>query len=372
MGVLPETMRALVYEGPSQMSMREEKVPKPEAGELLIRVSMAGICGSELGGYLGHNSLRKPPLIMGHEFSGAVAAVGAEPSKVTTHAGEAGSFSTMEARSMAAKPKSFQIGDRVTVNPLVSCGRCARCVEGMAHLCSNRKLLGAGLPGAYAEYVKVPVENAYLLPDSVSNTEGAFTEPFACATHVCRLLDLQPHNRLLIIGAGPIGLFTLQAALGYGVKDIAVIDLNEDRLAIAQEIGAVTAQSVDRLKASFLPADAEPLGFFDAAVDAVGMTVTRNQCIQAVRLGGKVVFSGLHEADSYLPVNVTIRNELTLMGSFAYTREDFETALQWIIDKRVSLLNWTETAPLEDGAQCFEKLIRQPGKVAKIILCVGK
>ncbi|HEX7056711.1 MAG TPA: alcohol dehydrogenase catalytic domain-containing protein, partial [Bacilli bacterium] len=123
-------------------------MPKPETGELLIRVSVAGICGSDLGGYLGHNSLRKPPLIMGHEFSGTVAAIG------------------VGAAEKAGKP--FRIGDRVTVNPLVSCGQCDRCKESREHLCPDRKLLGAGLPGAFAEFVKVPAENVHHLPDSVS------------------------------------------------------------------------------------------------------------------------------------------------------------------------------------------------------------
>ncbi|HEX7055643.1 MAG TPA: zinc-binding dehydrogenase, partial [Bacilli bacterium] len=193
-----------------------------------------------------------------------------------------------------------------------------------------------------------------------------------CAVRICRMLDLQRHNRLLIVGAGPIGLFTLQAALILGVREIAVVDLNADRLAIARKIGAVTAQSVERLAASFLPAGAGtgPQAFFDAAVDAVGRTATRNQCIKAVRFGGKVVFSGLHEADSALAVNTAIRNELALLGSFAYAREDFATALMWIIGKRASLMNWTETAMLSDGAQCFENLIRQSGKMAKIVLRV--
>lgn len=337
-------MKALVYEGPRIMNMREVEVPVPGKGELLIKVEAAGICGSELGGYLGHNSLRKPPLVMGHEFTGTVAVVG------------------------EGKRPIFRAGDRVTVNPLVSCMHCDRCREGEAHLCSGRKLLGAGIPGAYAEYVLVPARNTYPLPDEVSFIEGAFTEPFACAIHVCRLLNLKPQDRLLIVGAGPIGLFTLQAALGYGLHHIAVLDINEARLEIAKELGAVTATRLENLRADFVNSE-QPL--FDAAVDAVGMTVTRNQCMNAVRAGGKVVFSGLHEADSSLPINYAIRNELILMGAFAYSPEDFELALQWVTRQRVNLLPWTEIAPLSEGAACFAKLLDHPGKVAKIMLQVA-
>src|SRR3954469_16686142 len=129
-------MQALVWEGPRQMNLREVADPQPAAQEVLIKVIFSGICGSELGGYLGHNSLRKPPLIMGHEFSGIIEETG--PSVM-----------------------SFKAGDRVTANPLVTCGVCRACTTGSAQLCAQRKLLGAHLPGAFAEYVTVPQQNVY-------------------------------------------------------------------------------------------------------------------------------------------------------------------------------------------------------------------
>ncbi|NQX68617.1 galactitol-1-phosphate 5-dehydrogenase [Paenibacillus alba] len=327
-------MKALVYEGPSSMNLREVDLPSLGPDEVLIRVERVGICGSELSGYLGHNSLRKPPLIMGHEFAGIVEQAGST---------------------------RFRRGDRVTANPLLSCGRCRACRTGAAQLCAERQLLGAHRPGAFAEYVAVAERNVYALEDHVSFEEGAFTEPFACAVHICKLLKTLPTDRLLIMGGGPIGLLALQAAKVYGLQHIVLIDINEQRLEIAKELGAVTSTRLDTLRS-------EEKSMFDAAIDAVGMEITRQLCVESVRPGGRVVLTGLHEEKSSLPINMIIRSEIQLMGAFAYHSDDFETALQWISEGRVSLSPWTLLAPLETGGACFERLIQNPGNIAKILL----
>lgn len=334
------TMKALVYEGARMMNMREMSIPEPREDEALIKIRHVGICGSELGGYLGHNSLRKPPLVMGHEFSGMISNLG-------------------------SRVNSIMEGDRVTVNPLVSCERCVDCQSGKAHLCLKRELIGAHRPGAFAEYVAVPERNIHILPKNVGFAEGALAEPIACAVHACRMLKLSPEDRLFIAGAGPIGLFTLQAAQAFGLSDIVISDINQERLDIARELGGIAiAQTVEELKADQLPEG------FDAAVDAVGMDVTRTGCVAAVKAGGRVVFTGLHEAESQLPINLAIRNEISMMGAFAYTPYDFKLALQWIGEGKNRLLPWTVNTPLENGKESFEKLITGPGKIAKILLDV--
>lgn len=332
-----KTMKALVYEGPREMNVRRLPIPEPGDKEVLIRVDKVGICGSELSGYLGHNSLRKPPLVMGHEFAGTIERIGSAVS-------------------------GLQPGDRVTVNPLASCGECRYCTTGQAQLCPQRSLLGAHRPGAFAEFVAAPAKNVYRLADGVTMEEGAFAEPFACAVHLLRMLRLAPTDRLLIVGAGPIGLFTLQAAHVYGLRDVVVLDLNRGRLEIAAELGATVATGLAELGQELRE------GAYDAAVDAVGMTATRRQCVEAVRPGGQVMFTGLHEADSSLPVNTAIRSEVRMTGAFAYAPEDFAAAVQWIREGRVNMAPWTEKAPLEQGGPSFEKLINGPGKTAKILL----
>jgi 2-desacetyl-2-hydroxyethyl bacteriochlorophyllide A dehydrogenase len=334
-------MQALVYEGPRIMELREAPIPVPGEGEVLIRVLRAGICGSEISGYLGHNSLRKPPLVMGHEFAGVVEAVGS---------GSAG----------------FKTGDRVTVNPLVSCLRCSYCLSGKEQLCPSRQLLGAHRPGAFAGFVVAPASNVHMLPEHMSMDQGALVEPAACAVHVCGLLGLGSQDRLLITGAGPIGIFVLSAALAMGVQDIVITDINPERLNVARQLGGRTVSDT----AAYVAEHGQP--DFTAAVDAVGLDVTRKMCVEWVRPGGKVIFTGLHEADSTLPINLAIRSEISMSGAFAYNAGDFKTALTLVADGRMGILPWTEIAPLAEGGACFERLVAGPGRVVKYLLDCSK
>lgn len=253
----------------------------------------------------------------------------------------------------------------MTANPLVSCGRCKYCKFGRANLCVDRKLIGAHRPGAYAEYVTVPGENVHVLPENLSFSEGALSEPFACAVHVCRLVNVSPADRMLIVGAGPIGLLTLRTGIIFGLNEIVVMDLNEERLEIARELGGVAIRSLEELSEDSTDSN------FDVAVDAVWADITRQQCIESTRPGGRAVFTGLHEAESTLPVNLAVRNELRLQGSFGYTPTDFELALQWLSEGRVNLTPWIMYSSLVEGGDCFEKLLTDPGKVAKILFEVS-
>ncbi|WP_225446623.1 zinc-dependent alcohol dehydrogenase [Paenibacillus rhizovicinus] len=333
---MEQTMKALVYEGPKAMRMRTLPVPEPKYDEVIVRVERVGICGSELSGYLGHNSLRKPPLVMGHEFAGTVHTVG---SGVT----------------------SFKIGARVTANPLISCLMCRDCMAGKPQLCKQRQLIGAHCPGAFAEYVSVPARNVYPL-DDLAFDEGALAEPFACGVHICRILNLDPADQLMIMGAGPIGLFALIAAQQFGLHNIVVMDLNQERLSIVEKLGGKPAASTDDLE-RLTPSDG-----FDVSIDAVGRDATRQLAVKQLRQGGRVCFSGLHEANSPLPINSIIRNETSAYGAFAYAPRDFECALEWLKQGKVNLQPWIELRPLGEGGPAFEKLLNAPGSTAKILL----
>lgn len=331
------TMKALVYEGPRSLTLREQSVPQPREDEVLVRVAAAGICGSELSGYLGHNSLRKPPLVMGHEFAGTVVRCGELVGKL-------------------------QPGERVTANPLLSCGRCETCLSGRQQLCGRRQLLGAHRPGAFAEYVAVPAAQVYRLPDGMTFARGALTEPLACAVHVCRLLGLSPATRLLITGAGPIGLLTLLAAKLHGVRSVTVTDVNGERLEAVQALGGLAVDPSSAEGRELLAA-----GGFDAACDAVGIQATRTQCVRALKPGGRLALTGLHEAEAALPINDIIRSEIELKGAFAYGPLDFQLALDWLAAGLADLRPWTEFSGLDEGAACFERLLTGPGSVAKIM-----
>jgi 2-desacetyl-2-hydroxyethyl bacteriochlorophyllide A dehydrogenase len=337
------TMKALVYEGPRELHIRSVPVPDIGDDEVLIEVTFSGICGSELGGYLGHNSLRKPPLIMGHEFSGIVARVG-------SNVGE-----------------SFCVGQRVTVNPLISCNECESCITGKQQLCEYRVLLGAGRPGSYASFVAVPAKNVFALQDHVTLEDGALTEPLACAVRIVELANPAPDERVLIIGMGPIGLFTLVALKLLGHRNVLAIDLNEERLAIAAELGAETIHGTTEDLLGQIRKWSGSDGV-QITIDAVGADVTRLQCIQFCSAGGRVIYTGLHSAATGLPINDMIRKEISIKCSFAYSHANYMQALQWITEGRMTLGKWVKKAPLEEGSSCFEKLLGNPGSIAKYLL----
>jgi threonine dehydrogenase-like Zn-dependent dehydrogenase len=321
---MKSTMSALVYEAPLQMNMRQVPMPVIQPDEALIRVSYSGICGSELSGYEGKNSLRKPPLIMGHEFSGHIEAVG-----------------------NAVDRPELKVGAAVTANPLVSCRQCRYCLSGRQHLCPNRKLLGAHVPGSNAEYVAIRADALFLIPPELPLTMAAAAEPAACALHAAALAAPSPDEQSLVVGAGPIGLMVIQALADRGISQVFCIDLNAERLAMAQKLGAVPG--------TFESLASQPV---DIVVDAVGASATRQGCARVVRSGGRIVWIGLHESDTALPVNDFIRREIATYGSFAYTPIDFDNALQALTQKRITLEDsWTQIERLENGTACYEKLL---------------
>jgi L-iditol 2-dehydrogenase len=343
-------MQALVWLGPRDMVLHTEPMPQLAPGEVLISVAATGICGSELSGFLGHNSLRVPPLIMGHECAG----------EVVQGAGE--KFATGD---IAA------VGSLITFNPLIACGTCDRCLAGRPNLCRHRQLIGAHRPGGFAQYVAVPARQCYPLPDQLSLVAGTLVEPLACSIRAVALAGVQPRERLLILGAGPIGLCALAAARTQGVEQIVVSDVATQRLEVALRWGACEVVNAREQEVVAFVRDRYP-GGVDSVIDAVGAAPVRTQAIRAVCPGGRVVLIGLHDEESMLPANFLIRQEITLAGSFAYTETDFTQAID-LLARGVVQPNgdWLEERPLGDGPAAFAELVDGKASATKIVLTVA-
>lgn len=337
-------MRALVWHGPRSITLEKVPKPVPAPGEVVVRVEAVGICGSELSGYLGHNSLRKPPLIMGHEFCGQVV----EP------AGEG----------------PLRPGERAVVNPLISCGQCTMCRDGLDNLCLHRALLGAHRPGAFAEWVAVPERNCTPLPPNLGPVAGALVEPLACGLRAVELARIGPADSVLILGAGAIGLCTLAVARQAGAMLLMAADINPGRLSTALDWGATAALGPGTDVVAEVRRLTGELGA-DVVIDAVGATITRQTAVRAVRPGGRAVLVGLHEAESLLPANDVVRNEVQMSGCFAYRTSTFARAVALV---RHGLLNlagaWLEERPLTAGPASFAELVAGTAAATKIVLRV--
>jgi alcohol dehydrogenase len=324
-------MKALVFLGAGQMALRDEAEASPGTlGDVLVRVDAAGICGSDLHAYHGHDARRVPPLILGHEAVGRLAD-----------------------------------GRRVVPNPLISCGRCARCSEGRANLCPERRMLGMQHAGCFAEAVAVPAGNLIEVPPHASDIAAALTEPAACVLHGLHLAQralARPvaEARCLVIGGGAIGLLGALYLRAWGVRNMLLAETLEGRRRAVERAGAADC---------FDPRCTEAeTGAFDLVFDAVGSGITRRMASVAAAPGGAILHIGLQDNEPGLDTRRITLQEIAVLGTYTYTRADMTQALAALADGVLGDLAWVEERPLAAGAAAFAELGNGHSAVPKIIL----
>jgi len=335
-------MKALVYIAPRKLEYRDWPNPDVQPGEALIRIHAAAVCGSDLHGWLGHSRGRIPPLVLGHEMAGEV----------------------VEIQDLCSP---MAPGAHVAVYPLVGCGHCTYCGSGSDYLCPRRQLLGLHVPGGFAEYVKAPVANLDPLPVDVDFTRGALVESLACGIHMTGLAGQNPGS-LAILGAGPIGLMGLAAAQEKSFTKIAVVEINPHRSEVARKLGAgltVNPKDPDTLEHLQCYFGEEGCA---VVLDAAGFNVTRQLAVHLARAGGLIILAGLGEQESTLDCVDIIRREVRLAGAFAYSRREFQSAVRWIAEGRLTSSDWVSEAPLADGQAVFEDLVDPQSKRVKVVL----
>ncbi len=335
-------MKALVWTNPREFKLQEIPMPEAQKGEVVLKTRYAGICGSDLSGYLGENSLRKPPLIMGHEFTGEVVETGEGVTE-------------------------FKPGNLVVVNPLITCGCCRMCKQGDQQNCIHRSIIGIHHPGAFAEYVKVPASSCFFVDDEVA---GTLVEPLACGIRAAERAGVSLEDNVVVFGAGIIGLFSLKAASLQGAGERILIDTNDERLEQGKLFGATHTLNPKHVNAIEKVKEITG-GSLQKVIDAVGLPLTRQQGIEMVENGGRIVFIGLHEDDTVVPGNVIVRKEIEIAGSFSYSDRNFAHGLSLIQRKEVVPdKSWLDIRPLEQGKQSFEEQIFGPAQYPKIVLSV--
>jgi threonine dehydrogenase-like Zn-dependent dehydrogenase len=326
-------MRALVYTAPEKVEMQSQPRPKAAAGEIEIAVQLAGVCGSDISGFLGHSALRHPPLILGHEL------VGWLPD-----------------------------GRRVVANPLISCGVCDPCLSGAHNLCVSWRLLGLGqTQGSFAEFVALPSSQVHEIPEALPSTRAVMVEPLANLVHLYRIASPAPMFRLAIVGAGTMGALALLVGKLAGARDVLLVDINHDRLAIARKLGATAAVNTGNTEGT---AEAQRVAGrgFDMVIDASGSAAARQMAFDLCRPGGLVALLGMGAQKSEVNFVASIRKEHRVVMSFAYTPVDFRRALDLLIAGEIDIGPWTKQAPLEQGQQALEQMSRAPGATLKMLL----
>ena len=341
-------MRALLLEKYNELKLKD--VPIPEFGheDVLIRVKACGICGSDVHGYDGSTGRRIPPLIMGHEAAGIVHSAGRDV-------------------------KSFKPGDRVTFDSTISCGMCRFCAAGAVNLCEKRQVLGVSCGeyrrnGAFAEYVSVPARIVYALPDEFSFAHAALIEAVSVAIHAAKITQIRPGSTAVVIGAGMIGLLSVQAFRHYGCDRVFAVDVDETRLKMARDLGAADTFSGSTSEIVSRVLDVTDGRGAEIAVEAVGAQEPINTAIECVCSGGTVTLIGNVSPRVEIPLQRVVSRQLRLLGSCASAGEYPECiALMQKGAIRVERLI-SAVAPLSDAPQWFERLhAREPG-LMKVVL----
>lgn len=347
-------MKALLLSKYRSLEMAEVPTPAAGAGEVLIRVGACGICGSDVHGYDGSSGRRIPPIVMGHEAAGRIAAAGAGVTGLAE-------------------------GDRVTFDSTIYCGACVYCKRGEANLCDHRQVLGVSCgdysrAGAFAEFVAVPARVVYKLPASISFAEAAMLEALAVAVHAVSLAktgaEIGPDSTAFVVGAGTIGVLILQALRAAGCRRVLVSDVDATRLTLAKELGATEVLLADGDVTAEILQRTGGVGV-DAAMEAVGRNETVNAAIASVRKGGTVVLVGNISPEVTLPLQHVVTRQIRLQGSCASAGEYPQAiALMASGSIRVKPLI-TAIAPLAEGPQWFERLYAREPNLLKVVLTPG-
>ena len=328
-------MKALVYTGPKAMAYQDVPAPRSSADVSLVQIQSVGICGSDMHGYLGHDDRRPAPLILGHEGAGVV---------------ESGPLA----------------GSRVTINPMVTWLECEACLEGRVNLCPNRQLLS--MPpreGAFADFVAIPARNLTVIPDTLSFDHAALAEPLAVCWHSVRLgleavFGANDDVKALVIGGGAIGVGSALCLHANGVVDITVSEPNPVRAEALKSIGSFKVSDPN----------AAPLkdSHYDLVIDAVGFGGTRANASATVKPGGVIVHVGLGDSSEGFDVRRATLQEITFIGTYTYTNEDFTQTVDGLANGLFGSLDWYETRPLSEGAQAFADILAGKVSAPKIIL----
>jgi L-iditol 2-dehydrogenase len=343
-------MKALLLSKYRHLELTDLPQPSPGPGEVLIRVAACGICGSDIHGYDGSSGRRIPPIVMGHEAAGVIAALG-------------------------EGVPNFAEGDRVTFDSTIYCGSCGPCLRGEVNLCDNRQVLGVSCgdyrrAGAFAEYVVVPSRIVYRLPDSLSFAEAALLEAVAVAIHGVSLSQLSPNDAALVIGAGTIGFLTAQALRAAGCSRVFIADCDASRLELAAKFGATPILSGENNLVSQILQLTGETGV-DVVIEAVGRNETVSDAIASVRKGGTVTLVGNISPEVTLPLQKVVTRQIRLQGSCASAGE-YPKAIEWMASGAIHVKPLLSAiAPLEDGPKWFERLYAHEPNLIKVVLTPG-
>lgn len=335
-------MKTIYIEEPGKIEVRESAMPEVKEGEALLKIRYCGICGADVASYTGNQPFTTYPRIPGHEFSAEIV--------------------TVPENKLGLKP-----GDVVTANPYFNCGHCYSCQRGFVNCCTDNQTMGVQRDGSFCEYVAMPLER--IIPgQGLSAKELALIEPFAIGFHALSRAKIEPTDQVLVVGAGPIGLFALISAKLRGAS-VYVSDRLEGRLQTALAYGADGV--IDVSKQNFMEEVnriTDGCGF-DVCVEACGLSETFLNCVDAAAFAGNIILIGNGKRETTFLHSILLKKELNVFGSRnAYTK-DFRALIQLVAAGKVDVLKMVSAVyPMDQAAAAFEALAHNDGTLKKVLI----
>jgi L-iditol 2-dehydrogenase len=341
-------MKALLLTDTKRLEYVDFPEPQLGADEVLVRVAACGVCGSDVHGYDGSTGRRIPPIVMGHEAAGVIAQVG-------------------------AAVEDFAVGERVTFDSTIYCGTCDYCRAGKINLCDNRQVMGVSCGdyrrhGAFAEFVAVPSRILHRLPESLPMEHAALIEAVSVAVHAVRRSGAGEGDTTVVVGAGMIGLLVIQALRAYGAEQVIAVDVDNDRLRVAQQLGASDIVHPDRRDPIAYVRELTGGRGAAASFEVVGATAPLRTAVECVAKGGSVTLVGNVSPRVEVPLQSIVTRELTLYGSCASQGEYPECITLMALGKINVAPLLSARAPLAEGAQWFERLYAREAGLMKVVL----
>jgi (R,R)-butanediol dehydrogenase/meso-butanediol dehydrogenase/diacetyl reductase len=335
-------MKALRYLNPHIVKTEEIDSPVCGAGEALVRVHAAGICGSDMAIFNGKHPRAKPPLVMGHEFSGEI----------------------VEIQSGGVETK-LAVGDKVTAYPLLMCGECWACRNGFEHVCRDLKLIGIDRDGGFAEYVSVPLDLVVKFPGSLSFDQGAMIEPLAVAVHALEMAGKPDWKNAVVVGCGPIGLLVGLCLRYAGIENLLLCDISPQRVKRAAGLNFQVINSADDNLVNRVTEMTQGEGA-DIVFECAGSAPAALQMCDLVRPRGKIIMVSVHKEPHPVDLRAITFKEISMIGTRVYTRSDFRRAVQMMPDLPYQDVI-SHRFELQRGAEGFD-VMGQAADACKVII----
>ena len=338
-------MKAIVISNPNEIEIREVPMPEVKEGEALLKVKYVGICGADLASYTGNQPFTTYPRIPGHEFSAEIATI-------------------------PENDRGLKVGDIVTCNPYFNCTECYSCKRGFVNCCTDNQTMGVQRDGAFCEYIAMPIERIYK-GKGLSAKELALIEPFSISQHAVSRAEIKETDNVLVIGAGPIGLFALLAAKQKCNK-IVVADILDNRLSLAAEYGADAVVNTKEKSLEEFTNEFTDGNGFDVCIEACGAPETFLGCIDNAAFAGNIILIGNGKRETTFNHSVLLKKELNVHGSRNALKDDFLSNIDLVAEGKADVMKMVSGVyDMENAIDAFEALRNNNGTLAKLLIKIG-